>query len=101
MLGLGLPLKQHVQSLLLRFKQVPTTVPLDTFELGIAAKIVLANTYGIPLSTRSGAREIHHGTDRPMKSNFNTRAPRMWDKCGRADRPVFCKQGDFGNIQMS
>jgi hypothetical protein len=101
--GLGLPLKQHVQYQL-KFQQVPKTVALDGFDLGIAAKIALANTYGIPLNTEAAlarfALEKKLGIPLTDEIEFRwkgeTYVGQMWS--GGA---VFCKKGDFGNIQSA
>ncbi|OQY84995.1 MAG: hypothetical protein B6D41_14875 [Chloroflexi bacterium UTCFX4] len=101
--GLGLPLRQHVQYLL-KFQQAPVIVPLDKFDLGVAAKIALANTYGIPLNTEAAlakfAIEKKLGIPLTDEIEFQWQGAsyvgQMWS--GGA---VFCKQGDFGNISVA
>jgi methylglyoxal synthase len=101
--GLGLPVRQHVQYLI-KFQQVPLTVVLDKFDLGVAAKIALANTFGIPLNTEAALAKfaIQKKLGIPLTDEIEfqwkgeTYVGQMWS--GGA---VFCKQGDFGNIQLS
>lgn len=101
--GLGLPLRQHVQYVL-KFQQAPKTVALDAFDVGLAAKIALANNYGIPLNTEAAlakfAIEKKLGIPLTDEITFVWKGQeyvgQMWS--GGA---VFCKQGDFGNIQSS
>ncbi len=98
--GLGLPLKQHVQYNL-KFQQVPVTVPLDKFDVGVAAKIALANTYGIPLNTEAALAKfaIQNKLGIPLTDEIEFKwkgesyVGQMWS--GGA---VYCKKGDFGNI---
>lgn len=101
--GLGLPLKQHVQYLL-KFQQVPKTVVLDGFDVGVAAKIALANTYGIPLNVEAALAKhaLAHKLGIPLTDEIEFQwkgesyVGQMWS--GGA---VYCKKGDFGNIQSS
>lgn len=89
---------------LLKFQQAPVIVPLDKFDLGVAAKIALANTYGIPLNTEAALAKFaiakKLGIPLTDESEFQwqgaTYVGQMWS--GGA---VFCKQGDFGNIQFA
>lgn len=101
--GLGLPLRQHVQ-FLLKFQSVPVTVALDKFELGVAAKIALANTFGIPLNTEAALAKfaVERKLGIPLTDEIEfqwkgeTYVGQMW-----SGGSVFCKKGDFGNIQSS
>lgn len=101
--GLGLPLKQHVQYLL-KFQQVPGTISLDGFDPGIAAKIALANINGVPLNVESALAKhaLANKLGIPLTDEIEfqhkgeTYVAQMWS--GGA---VFCKQGDFGNIQTA
>lgn len=101
--GLGLPLRQHVQ-FLLKFQQVAPTVALDNFEPGVAAKIALANVNGIPLNADAALAKfaLQNRLGIPLTDEIEfqwrgeTYVAQMWS--GGA---VFCKQGDFGNIQSA
>lgn len=101
--GLGLPLRQHVQYLL-KFQQVPETIALDGFDLGLAAKIALANINGVPLNVQSALAKhaLANKLGIPLTDEIEfqhmgaTYVAQMWS--GGA---VFCKQGDFGNIQTA
>jgi hypothetical protein len=99
--GLGLPLRQHVQYNL-TFQQAPASVPLDDFPVGVASKIALANAFGVPLNIKSALAEyaLAHQMGIPItdETEFEykgeTYVAQMWS--GGA---LFCKKGDYGNIQ--
>jgi len=101
--GLGLPLRQHVQYLL-KFQQAMPAPQLDGLELGVAAKVALANIFGVPLNTQTALAKfaMQNKLGIPLTDEIEfqwqgaTYVGQMWS--GGA---VFCKQGDFGNISVA
>jgi hypothetical protein len=101
--GLGLPVRQHVQYLL-TFEQVPPPPALDGLDLGIAAKVALANTFGVPLNLEAALAKyaVEHNLGIPLTDEMEfqyqgtTYVAQMWS--GGA---VYCKKGDFGNIHSA